>query len=192
VVLVGGVVATSVAHTIVDLARHRPLTTSVAAIDAALYRRLTTTDAIDDVLRHCWNWPRIARAQGVVRLSDGRAESPLESVSRLVIGWLGLPAPEPQKVIRDLDGYPIGRVDFYWDEFGVAGEADGRSKYNGRDVLTAEKDRQELIEGLGVAVARWGWRQAVRNRQALRAKIESAFVRGQARDRSGFPRGWTL
>ena len=24
----------------------------------------------------------------------------------------------------------IGRLDFYWDEFGVVGEADGRAKYD--------------------------------------------------------------
>ena len=191
-IVVAGVVATTPARTVVDLARHSPLGTSVAAIDAALYRGLTTLEEVSDVLQFCRNWPRIRRARQAVRLADCRAESPLESVSRLVIAWLRLPRPEPQRWIRDPSGYKLGRLDFYWDEFGVGGEADGRSKYDDRDVLTAEKDRQETIEDLGLPIVRWGWRHVTSQRYLLRAKIESAFERGRRRDQSGFPRSWTF
>jgi hypothetical protein len=113
-------------------------------------------------------------------------------VSRLVIGWLRLPAPDLQPTIRAGRGHPYGRLDFYWDEFGVAGEADGRAKYTEADAYPAEKERQERMEDVGVVFARWGWRLATQNPRALQTKIESAFERGRARDRSGLPRRWSV
>ena len=192
VVLIGDTPTTSPARTVADLARHRPLSTAVAATDAALHHELMTADQLDDVLRFCWNWPRIRRAQLARRLADGRAESPLESVSRLILPRLGLPAPQIQTHIFDRYGRLLGRADFYWDEFGVVGEADGRSKYDERRVLTDEKDRQEDFENLALVVVRWGWDHARALQHVLRARIEGGFERGRLRDRSGFPRLWTL
>jgi predicted transcriptional regulator of viral defense system len=192
IVLVDGTAVTAPARTVVDLARHRAVGTSVAAIDAALHRGLTNLDELADVLQFCSNWPGIRRAHRAVRLADGRAESPLESVSRLVIAWLKLPPPEPQKWIRDPSGHKLGRLDFYWDELGVGGEADGRAKYTDNDVLTAEKDRQEAIEDLNMPIARWGWRHITTQRYVLRTKIESAFQRARNRDLASLPRLWTL
>jgi hypothetical protein len=192
VVLVSGTVTTSVARTLVDEARHLPAARTVPQIDAALHRNLTSDDEIHDVLRRCWNWPGIRRAQRAVRLADARAESPLESVSRLVMGWYGVPKPELQVTIFDQYDRIVGRGDFYWDEFGVVGEADGRSKYENRDVLFAEKDRQEVLENLRLVVVRWGWELPVQRPHSFRARLGDAFDRGSALDRSGLSRLWSL
>lgn len=188
----GAVRVTSVARTLADLGRHRPLVASVAAIDAALFRGLVTTEQIDDVLRFCRTWPRIPRARRALLLADGRAESPLETLSRIAFPELDAPTPAIQTTIFDEHGRLAGRADFYWDGPGVVGEADGRSKYTDRSVLTAEKQRQEWFEQLGLIVVRWGWDDVVHRRHALRDRLRSAFERGEARDRSGFPRLWTL
>jgi hypothetical protein len=193
IVLVEADPVTSPARTVIDLARSRRVECGVAAIDYVLHEGLASTDDLVDVLRRCWNWPGIARARRAVALSDARSESPLESVSRLVIRWLRLPRPEPQVTVIDRYGRPAGRLDFYWDEFGVAGEADGRLKYeDDEEAFPAEKDRQERLEDDGLAFARWGWTHAWRARQVLRSKVQSAFERGQARDRSGLPRLWSV
>lgn len=193
VVLIGGTRVTSVARTLIDLARHRSLETAVVAMDAALHDRRTTLAELTDVLRFCSTWPGIRRAERAVELCDARSESPLESVSRLVLPRLGVPAPEPQKHIFDRYGLLLGRVDFYWDEVGVAGEADGRSKYDDkRPVYPEEKERQEILEDLGLVIVRWGWDHATSRQHVLRARLENAFERGRHRDRSGFPRLWTL
>jgi hypothetical protein len=192
IVLIGDTAVTSPARTAVDLARHRPLFTAVAAIDAVLNREMATLEDIEDVLRFCWNWPRIRRAQRAVAVADGRAESPLESVSRLVLPRLGFPPPEPQKRIFDRYGRIIGRSDFYWDDVGVIGEADGRAKYADRDVLTNEKEHQEDYEDLGLVVVRWGWEHAWSRQHVLEARLANGFERGRRRDRSGFVRLWTL
>jgi hypothetical protein len=174
------------------VARHRPTGAAVAAIDYALHEGLLTFDELLDVLDFCRVWPRIIRARRAVQLSDSRAESPLESISRLTIGWLGLPQPDLQCVIRGEAGEFLGRGDFYWDEYGVLGEADGRSKYDERPVLTAEKDRQERLEDPGLVVVRWGWWHATQGRYTLRGKLQRGFDRGRARDRAGLPRRWSV
>jgi hypothetical protein len=192
VTTVGDTPVTSIARTVVDLARHRQVGTAVAAMDAALHGERVTMTEIEDVLLHAWNWPGIRRAKRAVRLSDGRAESPLESISRLVLQWIRVPPPDLQTNVFDQYSRFAGRADFYWDEFGVVGEADGRSKYDDRTVLVHEKERQEALEDLGLVVVRWDWDYVIRGRIALRDRINSAFDRGRSRDRSGLPRLWTL
>ena len=187
-----GVAVTSVARTAMDVARSGSTTDGVVTLDCALNRGLVTAEDIDDILRRCWNWPRIARASRAAGLADAHSESPLESVSRLVMGWAHLRKPQLQQLIRTRGGVFVGRADFYWDEFGVVGEADGVGKYQlSTTSLLDEKRRQERLEELGLVVVRCGWDAAVRP-AGLRERIESAFTRGAARDRSGSPRLWSI
>lgn len=193
IVLIDGVPVTSIARTLIDLGRHRPTACGVAAIDHALHNGMVTMAELEQVMLRCWNWPGIRRAQRAVRLADARSESPLESISRLTLGWLRLPAPEPQVLAIDERGYPAGRLDFYWDEYGVAGECDGKGKYrNDPDAFDKDKHRQELLEDHRVVFARWGWDEPRRHPQLLRAKVLGAFERGRARDRSGLARLWSV
>jgi Transcriptional regulator, AbiEi antitoxin len=188
-----GVEVTSVARTIVDLGRSLSTAAAVVALDAALHRHLAPRDELNAVLLRCWNWPGIRRAMRVIALADARSESPLESVSRLVIGWLGLPTPMLQPSIYGSDGTFIGRADFYWDEFGVVGEADGAGKYAlSATSLLAEKQRQECFEDVGVVVVRWGWSAPTRRPSELRTRLRRAFDRGLVRDRSGLCRQWSI
>jgi hypothetical protein len=189
--LIGGTAVTSPARTLVDLGRSRPVRTAVAALDAALRSGAVREHELVDVLQFCWNWPGIRRAQRAVDAADALAESPLESISRLAIHDLGLPKPALQVTLLDQFHRFAARADFYWDEFGVVGEADGGSKYDSRPVLTAEKERQERLEELGLVVARWGWREPTRTPGVLGRRLELAFERGRLRDRSGFPRLWS-
>src|SRR3954454_20117626 len=73
VVRFGDALVTSVPRTCIDFARHGSPDHAVALIDAALHRRMTTRHELEDVLRFCWNWPGIRRAQRAVALADGRA-----------------------------------------------------------------------------------------------------------------------
>lgn len=79
----------------------------------------------------------------------------------------------------------LGVVDFYWPEYGVIGEADGRLKYRRSSrgqplrptTLLDEKYRQELLEDRHVVV-RWGWSDAtVADGAPLATRVEKAFVR---------------
>jgi len=172
--------STSVARTLVDCAREWTQLDAVVAIDAALNEGLVTaTDVAAAVhaARHRTGASEAARAFG---LSDGRAESPLESEGRLRLVAAGLPAPELQVELHDARGF-VARVDGWYEEAAVALEFDGRVKYSdptgGRtpaEVLWQEKRREDLIRALGVRVVRVvkedmgrGWPRVVAGIHAL-------------------------
>ncbi len=192
IVYANDVAVTSVARTVVDIARSLPTTAAVITADAALQRGLTTDVEVEAVMQRCRNWPGVARARTAMPTCDARAESPLESFSRLTLAKVGLPAAELQLPISDGLGRQLARVDFYWEEFGVVGEADGHGKYQlSPNALVDEKLRQERLEDLGLVVVRWGWSDVGQGSQ-LDRRVSAAFERGSARDRSGFPRMWSL
>ena len=193
VVVRDGVPVTSVARTLVDLGRSSSTASAVAVADAALHGGMVTGSELDAVVIRCWNWPGIRRAIRAIDLADGRAESPLESVSRLVIRWLRLPQPVLQQSVGDENGRFVGRLDFYWDALGVGGEADGRLKYRELGLsLVGEKERQEQLEEAGLVIVRWGWTDPTTRPNRLRTRITSAFARAAALRRSGSPRNWSL
>jgi hypothetical protein len=173
---------TSVARTLVDYARSTSLLAGVTAVDAALHLHLTTRSELDHVLLRCWNWPGIRRAMHAIDRADARSESVLESISRVVLQRLRIPEPTLQAELGDGQGRFIGRVDFYWDEYGVVGEADGAGKYaRSSTSLVDEKRRQEEFEALGLVVVRWGWDAPTQHPQDLRRRLTRAFDRAAAR-----------
>lgn len=190
--LLDDMLVTSAARTVVDIAHSRPLVAGVVAMDDVLQRGLAPEQDILRVLHECANWSGARRANRAWSLADGSSESPLESVSRLRLHELGIVRPELQKPIFDIRGRFVARVDFYWDEYGVYGEADGRGKYTDRAALWAEKEREDELSRLGLVAARWGWDDAWHRPWLIRERVCAAFERGRARDRSGFPRNWSL
>jgi hypothetical protein len=175
--LVGGGRCTDVARTVVDIAREQGRDTGLAAADAALRLRLTTPDRLTAAARSCAGWPGIVRARDVLLRADPRAESPLESVSRLRLADFGLPTPHLQSEIVTLAGDFVARVDFYWPQYGVVGEADGDEKIRDRADLLDERRRQRVLENLGLTVVRWGWTDLAQF-ERLAYQLRMAFDRG--------------
>ena len=92
-----------------------------------------------------------------LQLVDPLRESPIESKSAVVMHQHHVPPPEPQVCIEDPSGRFVARVDFFWRQYGVVGEVDGRVKYgdDAARAIEAEKDRQARLEALGLIVVRW-------------------------------------
>lgn len=163
---VDGVRVTSLARTAADLARAYGHPWGVVASDAALARGCSPAELLEIVERGRRR-PGNAKARSAAAFADGRSESPLESLSRVSMARLGLPAPTPQFEIRDGTRF-VARTDFGWEEFRIVGEVDGATKYDGllkpgqtaTDVLMAEKRREAEIRALGWWVVRWGAREA--------------------------------
>jgi hypothetical protein len=177
--VVRGVVATSLARTAADLVQRLDGGEALAVVDSALRAGLTTADlvAMLDALAVAPD----DRAREVIRLGDPLSGSALESLSRWLFHRSRLPKPELQKPFKDESG-PFAETDFYWEEFGVVGEADGMLKYDGdAAVLRREKIRQERLERLGLIVVRWTYDDVMRNPSGTVARVEDAFRRGRAR-----------
>lgn len=172
VVEVRGLLVTSVARTVADLASKASLMDGVTAADHALSsgpfaQRLPRAGrpAIIAAAGSLSDGEGRRRALAVASFADGRAESPLESVSRVSIALAGAPPPDVQVEVEDLLGFRA-RLDFVWPTLGLVGEADGAAKYQdpaqlrgktAGETREARRQREHLIRSMGLRVIRWGW-----------------------------------
>jgi hypothetical protein len=180
---IDGIAVTTVARTVVDLARALPFEPAVAVGDGALAGRLTDLDELADALRRSARRPWCARARRALAFLDGRAESVGESRSRVALARMDLPTPELQWEVRDAGGDLVGRTDFGWPGRGVVGEFDGRAKY-GRllrpgeqpaDAVYAEKLREDALRAQGLVVVRWTW-QDLNSFDTVASRIHRALT----------------
>jgi hypothetical protein len=151
---------TSVARTLVDSAREWSLADSVVAIDDAMQTLKVDRAEILRAVLTGTHRVGIGGAARALELSDGRAESPLETRGRLAMVFAGLPRPELQVEIHD-DAGLIGRVDAWYEDAAVAVEFDGRVKYTDPrtgstpgEVLWREKRREDRMRDVGIRVVR--------------------------------------
>ncbi len=180
---VDGIPVTSMARTVVDLARSWSFEQGVSVGDHAL-RVGATRHELETCLAGMSHWPMVRQARQVVAFLDARSESVGESMSRVLIRRDGLHDPVPQLEIRGLRGEFVARVDFAWEEYRTIGEFDGRIKY-GRllgpgqtidDVVFAEKQREDALRDLGWQVVRW-LRADLYAPGVVRDRLRRAFAR---------------
>ena len=163
-----GIPVLSVARTLVDLGRH-DRRDAIMAVDAALRERLVTRDDIDRSLEQAVGWPGVKQAREVLALADPRAESPLESLARLVLHDDGFPPPD------DLQRwFGHDRVDMVFDRQRLILEIDGLGKY--RNTTPAEEKRRERrLRRYGYRVERLTWDELVVNWPATRRWLRPLF-----------------
>jgi Protein of unknown function (DUF559) len=174
----GGVRVTSVARTVVDLARTSSFRSGVVVADSALRGGQTSKAELRSVLAACARWPGIRRASQVVEFSDGLAESALESISRVAFRDHGLPAPELQVWVGGDD--VIGRADFLWRRYATVGEADGAVKYASPGRAISQLQRDASLRAAGFEVVHFTWDEILRVPGQVAASIRAAFRRGRA------------
>lgn len=179
VVRVPGPRRTSLARTVVDLAREESFRSAVVVADAALRRGLQLS-SLDEVVTRCSAWPGLTSARHVLGFADGLAESVLESISRVAYPICAIPMPELQVEVL-VDDRLVARVDNLWRDANLVGEADGEGKYGSTRNLYAEKRRQDELEELGLEVVRWGWDEAWRPRGQLDVKVFKGMARGRVK-----------
>jgi hypothetical protein len=180
--VVDGMRVTSVARTLVDIAREAGVLAAVCAGDAALRSGVVTARQLATELSSCGTCRGVRLARLAVAFMSPLAESPGESLSRVRMAEMGLRAPQLQRELRDATGF-VARVDFLWPALGVVGEFDGRAKYGvdadprgAADRLWREKVREDRIRALGLTVARWTWDDAWRGNSMVRI-LRAAGVR---------------
>jgi Protein of unknown function (DUF559) len=171
-----GVPVTSVARTVIDLARTTPFRSGVVTADCAIYLGKTSKPELEAVIATSARWPGIERARRVVEFSDGRSESPFESIARVAFRDGGLPPPELQVWVGG-DSGPVGRVDFLWREHRTIAEADGALKYADPDRARQQLRRDADLREAGFEVVHFGWAElTLTPHQVIRA-IRAAFAR---------------
>ncbi|NLF03980.1 MAG: hypothetical protein GX593_03065, partial [Actinomycetales bacterium] len=124
-VVVDGLRLTSPVRTAFDLARKRTLWGGVIAVDRLVHLGIVGLDEFQEYVGRHRGKHGVRQATKVAALANGRAESPPETVTRLL--WLeaGLPQPEVNVEIFDAQGEFVARVDMLEPRTRVAVEYDG-------------------------------------------------------------------
>ena len=174
VTVVDGATVSTIARTVVDVARTRPFAFAVVTADAALARGCEPAE-MQEVLAQCRRFPGTRSAQRVLAFADARSESPLESLGRARFDEEDLPVPELQVQLGTPDREI--RVDHLFREQRTVGEADGLMKYDDIAVLRAEKQREDALRDRGFEVVRYVWEDALRRPTLMAAQFRRAFLR---------------
>ncbi|GAA1390645.1 type IV toxin-antitoxin system AbiEi family antitoxin domain-containing protein [Luteococcus peritonei] len=178
-----GMPLTTLARTVIDMARSEDPGWALAAADAALHTGLVDRTQLDEQLVRQAGVRGSAHARAVVRMADARVESPGESLCRAALRQHGVPDPVLQQSLHDDAGF-VGRVDFWWPQQRVVLEFDGREKYfaNARpglspsDVLWAEKRREDRLRALGCTVVRCTWDEVLHHPEQVAERVLRALA----------------
>ncbi|MCW2779226.1 MAG: hypothetical protein JWN17_2951 [Frankiales bacterium] len=149
----GGLLATSAARAVVDVARSIPLLEAVAVGDAAVRSGRTTTELLQAALDDAVGLRGCRRAREVFGLLDGRSDSPPESRLRVGLVRAGLPGVEPQVDLYDADGH-VARADLLVDGLVVV-EVDGREAHTAAEAFVRDRRRQNRLLAAGVELRRF-------------------------------------
>jgi hypothetical protein len=178
---IDGMLVTSLARTVIDIAADGTFSDAVCVADAALRAGLGRDALWAELERR--PGPGRARAARVVEFADGAAETSLESWSRASIDELGFPRPVLQFPVITPSG--VRRLDFAWPEAGAGAEADGLWKYGavaeaqgrtGLEAFRIEKEREAEVRLHLRAFTRWGIGE-LRDREKLRLRLLSLGLR---------------
>lgn len=132
--------STTAAWTAVEVARLLRRPRALATLDAALRTGTCDRRQLFDAVSEQHGRRGIVHVRELVPHADARAESPMESETRLVMLDGHLPAPELQYVIVDRSGRHW-RLDFAWPSHKVALEYDGFDWHS--DPASFTRDRQK-------------------------------------------------
>lgn len=177
VVELDGVLLTSPARTILDIARTCTFVNGVGVADHALRVGLALVDDLARRVEDLGVARGSAQTRRVVEFASPLAETAGESFSRAVMYEHHYPTPVLQHELT----LPSGRrrrLDFYWPDLLLGGEFDGRLKYatDPEEAHWQEKLRANEVFDAGVTLVRWGWLDVAQRTPFLRRLDAAGLV----------------
>jgi very-short-patch-repair endonuclease len=130
-----------------------PLSALVAA-DAALHRKLVTTEQLDAACGVMVGCRGVGPVRAILRDADARIESPGESIIGHRLRGLGYALDPQYAVDTDLG---VRFADFRIRGTRVLVEFDGAQKYGGQEAAFEEKRREDAMRRKGFFFARYVW-----------------------------------
>ncbi len=139
---------TTPVRTAVDLACLRGGPQALAAVEAIMRAcDLTTVDLRRQVVRHRGR-RGVVQARALVEVASPMSESPGESFTKWCILDAGLPAPEQQWIVVDLEGWGVVQLDFAYPELKIAVEYDGK-EFHGAKQRRHDRKRRRALRAAG-------------------------------------------
>ncbi len=180
---VDGMTVTTPARTAFDLGRRLNLKDGVKRIDALMNATQLKVVEIESVIETHPGVRGLGKLRKTLSLVDGGAESPYESLTRLMLVGAGLPRPQTQLPVLDELGFVVAYLDMGWPEYRVGVEFDGAQHWTDARQRSRDVERLADLEALG-------WRIIHVSSDMLRT---SAVVVGRvsaALEAAGCPRWW--
>ena len=151
-----GLMLTSPLRTLVDCARLLTQEALVCVLDDALHRHLVAPAQLAAAAASRAGLPGARALRSAVALADGRAESPAETLARLLLRPV-LPGLEPQVELFDGSARPVARFDLADRAVRLAVEADGVRGHAGRAMVAKDRRRDRTTGAYGWETERVTW-----------------------------------
>lgn len=145
---------TTAARTAFDMGRRLPVTAGVQRIDALMNATRLTAAEVHHIAESHPGVRGLTVLRRTLELVDGGAESPYETLTRLILIRAGLPAPRTQLRVVDETGFTVAYVDMGWPEHRVAVEYDGAQHWTDARQRRHDIERLAQLEALGWIVIR--------------------------------------
>lgn len=142
---------TTPARTAFDLGRRLDETSAVQRVDALMSATDMKVEAVLDVAAGHRGVRGLAKLRAVLDLVDGGAESPYETLTRLLLVRNGFPRPQTQIRVVDRYGFVVARLDMGWPEYRVGVDFDGVHHWTDPKQRDSDIERYSLLPELGWA-----------------------------------------
>lgn len=182
--VVNGMTVTTPARTAFDVGRRSDVTAGVQRIDALMQATDIKAVDVEAVLTAHPGVRGLMTLRRTLALVDGGAESPYESLTRLVLVRAGFPAPQTQLRVLDNDGFFIARLDMGWRQRCVAVEFDGAQHWTDARQRTRDIDRLADLTALGWTVIRVSSGMLHNSPGVIIARVGAALIA------AGCPQTW--
>lgn len=173
-VLIDGMTVTTPARTAFDIGRRVPGRAAVQRVDALMNATRVSVAAVERVVDAHPGVRGLAALRRTLALVDGGAESPYETLTRLMLVRAGLPAPQTQVRVADADGGLVAYLDMAWPELRVAVEYDGAQHWTDPRQRRRDIERLAALENLGWIVIRVS-SDMLRTPAAVVARVRAAL-----------------
>ncbi|HUR14478.1 MAG TPA: hypothetical protein VM097_08285 [Mycobacteriales bacterium] len=153
-----GLLLTSPLRTAVDCTRLLTHEATVCLLDDGLRRGLFTTADLEAAVSAREGWPGVRALAAAVRAADGRAESPGESLARMLL-LPAVPGLVPQVRVKDDHGRVVARLDLGEEQLLLGIEVDGKRGHAGAQMVAKDRRRDRRTQALGWRVERCTWHE---------------------------------
>jgi hypothetical protein len=170
--LAPGLLVTTPLQTIADCARLLDADALTCLLDDVLHRKVASREELAGLASaRAWQ-PGAPALRRALSLTDARAESPAETLARLLLRDV-LPGLVPQHRLLDARGWVLARFDLGDPRLRLAVEADGRSHRGDRSAAKDQR-RDRRSDALGWRTERWTWWDLRRGARVLVARVVAA------------------
>lgn len=180
---VDGMAVTTPARTAFDLGRRLNTKQAVQRIDALMHETQLKVVEIESIIGAHQGVRGLTQLHKALALVDSGAESPYESLTRLMLVGAGLPTPQTQLPILDEFGFVVAYVDMGWLQYRVAVEFDGAQHWSNARQRGRDIERSADLEALGWTIIRV-------SSDMLRTSAVVIRRVGAALEAAGCPRTW--